>query len=147
MDMDIWDEKVKALLPCSLLPGCSTASDVYHNYGCIVWKRPAVAAALREQGEAHKAEVEKLLAVIPHMDNHHNAAYCPYCRPKLEAEAKHLADLRAQLDVAKIAGLEAAKAEADKFECTYLQEGCVGCELIQDAIQALIDAEKAKSGH
>ena len=61
---DKYDEQAESLLPCQLLPGCYTASKLLHNYDCCAWKRPTVAAALREKDaeiNQQKIVIEKLL--------------------------------------------------------------------------------------
>ena len=47
---DIYDEKAAGLLPCTCQRGADW-DDNDHNLACKVWDRPAVAAALRKQGE------------------------------------------------------------------------------------------------
>lgn len=62
--------------------------------GCD-WCKELIQSAL-----ALLTEQEKELARLrrSELDNHHNAAACPYCRPTLEAEQKELVRLRQERD-------------------------------------------------
>lgn len=52
---DKYDEQAERLLPCSNKVGCWPADDApnFHSHGCAATYRPAVAAKLREQANAH----------------------------------------------------------------------------------------------
>lgn len=65
---DVHDQRAEELLPCSLLPGCTTVSMTDHNLDCCVWRRHAVAAALREQAEKDRVIAVDLAEVTHRQD-------------------------------------------------------------------------------
>lgn len=60
-DKDQFDLQAERLLPCSMLAGCTNVSDTRHNRDCIIWKRPTVAAALRELRELANKQIEDVI--------------------------------------------------------------------------------------
>ena len=130
---DKYDEMAKKLLPCQLLPGCYTASERLHNYDCCAWKRPTVAAALREKGDQNERLTYEIsvignMAVVDFDD-----AVVGAVNKAVPVPPKNYAEMRrAELDQVK-----ALKAEIDRLRTGYGQAiadlmGCRDGALVRD---------------
>lgn len=67
---------------------------------------PGMTAYFAARDAAQRAEWERQAATIPEPDNHHNAAYCPYCSPQI----------RERIEKARTHAREAAQAVLNAVE-------------------------------
>lgn len=86
---DKYDQEAERLLPCSENLGCWPTDDAinFHGSNCVAHRRPAVAAALREQGD----KLDYRHALLEDLQ----AAYAAKLRriEQLEAALKRVQDL------------------------------------------------------
>lgn len=144
---DDQEREAEALLPCVCYRHLEPFRE--HHETCPAYYR-SVVAALCAKLERFKREWEaRCLKAEAKVEEQESLLEGPDKNVWLSRLYHALVDRNTQLAAARqenqarfVAGLEAAKEIAESLECTFLQEGCTGAELIREAIDARIAAEK-----
>lgn len=101
----------------------------------------------KQMTRAEHAETEVQVLKARELNNHHNAALCPYCMPQLEAQLTRNRELRDGLRAAiESLGARAERAEAEVQRLQEEQETHVGLidELVERAEHAEAEVQRLK---